>query len=536
MRKLLFFLLTLLSFWLNAQTQLQNFDKTSALVENYSTTDELYLALDSIQPNYDIELYAQFKSTSLTTKNATLHNPSNRLTWRFSLPNLKTRVYFSKVTLNQKDTLFFYTSTGNLVEQLTQANIIGDKLTSPPSNGGLVIQLANHSQSSIIQISGYSIEPSSSEKRKGEGFRDSEACQVNVNCSEGDTYKDVQRSVVRILVKLGSQFAWCTGSILNNTRYDYQPYLLTAEHCGLIGRQLVPQSELDFWTFYFNYEGDDCENPNSDINLDDQRITGGTLLANSDDNGGDSGSDFLLLKLSESIPSSFNTYYAGWNHQVMDIPSRGACIHHPNGDIKKVSTYINPATSSSFTTQVSDSHWSIKWIKTANGHGTTEGGSSGSPLYDENLLLRGALTGGASSCSNTDGPDLFGKLSFSWNNNGSKNNRRLDVWLDPDDLGFLALNGANQGDTPPFLSNDINIFPVPAFNGELFVRNIGLPQDNLSLNIYDSFGKKVYTDKLVAIPGQDISIDISNFRDGMYILLLERNGKLIEKKMVVHQL
>ncbi|MDZ7845751.1 MAG: hypothetical protein U5L96_02660 [Owenweeksia sp.] len=53
------------------------------------------------------------------------------------------------------------------------------------------------------------------------------------------------------------------------------------------------------------------------------------------------------------------------------------------------------------------------WAATANGHGVTEGGSSGCPLLDADGLIRGVLTGGLATCvANTD-PDYYGKFSYS---------------------------------------------------------------------------------------------------------------------------
>ena len=45
-------------------------------------------------------------------------------------------------------------------------------------------------------------------ERRFPGFGDSDPCQVNANCSEGNNWRDQQRSVVRLYLKEGFQFAY----------------------------------------------------------------------------------------------------------------------------------------------------------------------------------------------------------------------------------------------------------------------------------------------------------------------------------------
>ncbi|MFC2100249.1 protease, partial [Bacteroidota bacterium] len=82
------------------------------------------------------------------------------------------------------------------------------------------------------------------------GFGDSDACEVNINCSEGNNWQLQKRGAVRISVKEGSFLGWCSGSLVNNVRQDKTPYVLTADHCG--GN--ASTSDLNQWVFNFNYE------------------------------------------------------------------------------------------------------------------------------------------------------------------------------------------------------------------------------------------------------------------------------------------
>ena len=83
-----------------------------------------------------------------------------------------------------------------------------------------------------------------------EKINESEACEVNVNCSPvGDTWQDEKKGVARILVVEGGQSGWCTGSLINNTAQDCKPYFLTALHCGVT----ASASNMTQWRFYFRY-------------------------------------------------------------------------------------------------------------------------------------------------------------------------------------------------------------------------------------------------------------------------------------------
>ncbi|PID93131.1 MAG: hypothetical protein CSA95_08805, partial [Bacteroidetes bacterium] len=88
------------------------------------------------------------------------------------------------------------------------------------------------------------------------GFGHAEDCEINVNCSEGDDWEMQKKAVVRILLRKGDQAYWCTGSLVNNTREDYYPYLLTADHCG----RGASEYDLSQWVFYFNYAFPQCDN------------------------------------------------------------------------------------------------------------------------------------------------------------------------------------------------------------------------------------------------------------------------------------
>jgi lysyl endopeptidase len=279
--------------------------------------------------------------------------------------------------------------------------------------------------------------------KQGIGFGGSEPCEVNVRCPEGDNWQDTKNAIVRILVKAGSDAGWCSGSLVNNANQDCSPYVLSADHCyqDEVNNWADPSaSDLSQWVFYFQFESPSCSDPASQGALANDYMTGCTFAAASLDDGGTTGSDFSLLKLNTTPPLSYIPYYAGWSN-INTASHSGAGIHHPAADIKKISTYDQTLLSTSFGGITPDTHWQVQWIPTISGHGVTEPGSSGSPIFDVNAHIVGTLTGGQSDCSTPDSADLYGKFSYHWAGNGSADSTRLQPWLDPNNTGIQTLAG-----------------------------------------------------------------------------------------------
>jgi len=285
-------------------------------------------------------------------------------------------------------------------------------------------------------------------------FGGSDSCEVNINCEEGQAWQNEKHGVLRILIKIGGSSFWCTGSLINNTRYDFTPYIITADHCAKrFGGIYATPSDLKQWIFYFNFESSDCSNPLLQPAL--YSSVGASKFASA---SSDSGSDFYLAMLDHKIPGSYTPYYNGWDRSGRAANS-GVTIHQPEGDIKKISTYTTTLVSSEWGT-TPGTHWMVTWSPTVNGNGVTGPGSSGSPLFDENGHIIGTLTGGNSSCTHLLDPDYYGKLSYSWQSNGLADSLQLRPWLDPDNTGIEAIGGIS--DSTDFSADNV-IIPVGSY-------------------------------------------------------------------------
>lgn len=253
-------------------------------------------------------------------------------------------------------------------------------------------------------------------------FNDSGSCNINVQCEFGKDWTDEIRSVAMILT--GSGMRACTGALINNAEKDKRQLFLTANHCY--------HGSVSDWVFMFNYESPSCS-PNTDGKTD-MTVAGANLLAKHQQ------SDFLLLEIVEKIPSSYNVYFAGWSADDV-APKHPVGIHHPSGDVKKISHFEDICESDSYLGKpegLKDSHWHVAGWNL----GTTEPGSSGSPLFSHEKHIVGQLHGGYASCNN-ESSDWYGKLSMSFDAL-EKESEQLKIHLDPKNSGIRKMGGINH--------------------------------------------------------------------------------------------
>jgi hypothetical protein len=260
-------------------------------------------------------------------------------------------------------------------------------------------------------------------------LNDSGPCNQDVDCPVGDDFDskkdELKKSVAMILV--GSS-GFCSGSLINNTRNDGSPLFLTANHC--LG------SSVSSWAFRFNWisPSPSCStttnSPNGNFN---QTVSGASLLASN------SKSDFALLEIDAPLPNDWDLVWAGWDRSG-DIPDFTVSIHHPSGDIMKVSRDDDsPEKNSRSFNGIDDMD---NWFLNEWELGVTEAGSSGSPLFDQDGRIIGQLAGGAAACDgtiNNQAFDYYGRFGVSWDF-GDNSSSRLKEWLDPDDNNPLTLD------------------------------------------------------------------------------------------------
>ena len=290
-------------------------------------------------------------------------------------------------------------------------------------------------------------------------------CQLNVNCPEGDAWQEQKSSsVIYMPLSADGKITWCSGNLVNNVKGDFKPYILTAAHCSgedlssnLIegefhGKFGIDQKTMDQWVFGFHFEKPRCNN--SDYAQPAKTLVGAYIRTYTSLYGY---SDGMLLELQNDIPLDYRVYYSGWNATEQTWQS-GAGIHHPAGDVAKLALYDKELAIDSWRGGGDKDHYTLKFHT-----GNTEGGSSGSPLYNEKGEQVATLTGGDKTPCSQDG--FYGRLSSHFNKYADRGDLyHMDMFLDPDKTGALKVAGTWREGYKP-------LRPIRELRGKLDLQN-----------------------------------------------------------------
>jgi hypothetical protein len=377
--------------------------------------------------------------------NYTNLNTTNAGAW-FDLPNgarlwlakvkcegaLTVNLTFEHTTIPDGNKLFVYNAAKDFIlGAFTQEHIYDGQLGTeliPGEEAIIEYYVAPKNNQGYVQLATVTHGYRTANEFLEKAFGSSGSCNMNVNCPDGMPWTPQRNSAV-MLVSGSSGF--CSGALINNTQNDGKPYVLTANHC---------YSNPATWVFRFNWQAIDCANPGAAPTF--QSLSGAVLRARR------TPSDFCLVEITGglvngTVPLDYNPYFSGWDNSG-NIPTSTVCIHHPAGDIKKISfDDASPSISQGMGSTEVNSTWTIEWDRNT----TTEGGSSGSPLFDQNHRIIGQLWGGGASCQNLTASDYYGRVANSWEPAGSNSTNQLKYWLDPSSTGAAFIDGFDPNNT-----------------------------------------------------------------------------------------
>jgi lysyl endopeptidase len=244
-------------------------------------------------------------------------------------------------------------------------------------------------------------------------------CNSDVACVDDGAWREPARSVALLAIE---GVRYCSGFLINNTRQDGRPLLMTAGHCGVNAKNAA--SVVAMW----NFEKTTCDGEVGDLESRDYQ-TGARLLAIH------RSADLVLLELDDPPDPKLGLVYAGWDRSDVD-PIEAAVIHHPNTSYKRIAVTDGPVRTTLHLDKTERSTGNHLFVPSWR-LGTTEGGSSGAPLFNADRRAVGVLHGGYAACGNHEA-DWFGRLGSAWQGAAPKN--RLRDWLDPLDSQVLALD------------------------------------------------------------------------------------------------
>jgi hypothetical protein len=303
-------------------------------------------------------------------------------------------------------------------------------------------QLASEVRLRLAKVNHGFRPPTPRKDQKAIGDSSSGSCNIDVICNAEDSstfgpivdlYRDQIRSVAAYT--LGG-IETCSGALINNTANNLKPYFLTADHCG------ISSSNAASVVVYWNFENSVCRTPGSSSsggngNGPITEFNSGSIFRAARQN-----SDFCLIELDDPVAATTEPYFAGWDRSG-DNPVSAVGIHHPGVSEKRISFEMDPTETTNYysnTPRSTGTHVRIRdWD-----FGTTEGGSSGSPLFDDRGRIIGQLHGGDAACGN-NAADWYGRISRSWAD-GSTSASRLSDWLDPNNSGVTQIGGIGSNE------------------------------------------------------------------------------------------
>lgn len=221
------------------------------------------------------------------------------------------------------------------------------------------------------------------------------SCNIDTACPEGEPWTAEATSTVRLTID--NRFL-CSGALIDNTARDNRPLVLSARHCGI-----TPETARSV-NARFGFRRNGCGQGGVDEGVS---VEGSRWIAESSE------ADTTLIQLDALPLQPGLRAFAGWNAEAVTagFPRDGAGLHHPSGDVRKISLFQGSARPDNgvdigdgdnrFRTDA----WSVVWAD-----GVTEAGSSGSGLWNASRELVGVLSGGNSSCATPDGRDFYGRL------------------------------------------------------------------------------------------------------------------------------
>lgn len=238
------------------------------------------------------------------------------------------------------------------------------------------------------------------------------SCNVDVPCSplaSETAFRNAADSVAQMVFTDAGFTTLCTGTLLADGDPSSQvPWFYGANHCfenddppykSPAQMQTVANTLTTLWGF----EAGACNSrtPRTGWN---QLGGGATFIHNNVT------ADVLFLRLNATPPAF--AWYSGWDANPLAAGAALVSLHHPQGDLKKVTQGSVARFSTPGVAGGSASYVETRWTA-----GTTEQGSSGGGIWTkggDQYHFRGGLWGGAAACTNMSGADYYSRFDVAY--------------------------------------------------------------------------------------------------------------------------
>jgi hypothetical protein len=356
-----------------------------------------------LQIGFARQLPARLESQSLSSSDAWVQGADGRWSLLIDIRSAEAKALRSSLIverLPEGSQLTFFAADGTALDQSSARLAQGKTIWSPTAHGdAMTIQLQlpkgrgpEQAEIALGPISHFVVSP-----LDGKALLDFEkaagACNLDAACYP--EYEPLRQAVSRMIYTSGGSSFTCTGTLVNDLDADdNRLYYLTANHC------LSDQSVADTLETLWYLEAAVCNGSGRSPQY--TRLTGGADLLTTNI---DTDSTLLLLREEPDVALNF----AGWTTDF--TPNSVTGIHHPSGDWKKISfgDAIGYSTRAS-SALLAASDPEANYLRVVWSEGTTEGGSSGSAIFDSQNHIVGTLYGGGASCSTPAASDIYGRF------------------------------------------------------------------------------------------------------------------------------
>jgi hypothetical protein len=294
----------------------------------------------------------------------------------------------------------------------------------------------------VVNVSHLFASPADGFRKRVQEIGASSPCNIDVACTSlnyNPSFLHIRESVAQMVSIDGSFAVLCTGTLLNDTDGATQvPWFYSANHC--FDNESLPyktpaqmQTVANTLTTLWDFEADQCQS--TTVSPRYQQVAGGSQLVYNNPQA-----DVLFLRLNSAPPA--NAFFGGWDPNPISPGASVIVVHHPQGDLKKISqgsvTRLWTPGIAGGSNQFIEARWSS---------GLTEPGSSGAGLWSYNgseYLFRGGEWGGSDQdCANLRGTDQFSRFDQIYptlapylNPGAAPSADYTDLWWNPAESGW----------------------------------------------------------------------------------------------------
>ena len=120
-------------------------------------------------------------------------------------------------------------------------------------------------------------------------------------------------------------------------------------------------------------------------------------------------------------------------------------------------------------------------------------------------------------------------IRYEWYDENNLNNALAGV-----NIRFIHTTGTCSADINEDLDfSSFNIFPNPAKESVAISLDENIQSNDLNVDIYDIIGKKVYSSKFRSLNSNKVNIDVKEFKQGVYIITLSKNGHSLKTRRLI---